>query len=245
MLEFSDRRTRGRECTLTAMRTTPVEQSTNPIPPRAPSPPPTVSQYLTRPQLLPPSLPTPNHRPTPSRRYALRGLLARLDAGLPVHGFPLVGDQRQHDKDSNVKDSLSNGSTASAASATATPARMSPPSASVLETARLLTLSDPQSSGFNSNEARDDGGSWGFQKFILVSEFEQGERSLDSLMGRLITVRWGMGRRRLLERRRSLRACSVDGNGLVGSVGIPILFCFHFFPFSLHVQGPVFVVRAC
>lgn len=75
--------------------------------------------------------------------------------------------------------------------------RMSPPTASVMETAKLLTLSDHgpasrRSSGGGGGAQgvlRDDDGAWDLQKALLMSDFQPEDRNLDSLMRRLVEVK--------------------------------------------------------
>lgn len=65
-----------------------------------------------------------------------------------------------------------------------------------METARLLTLSGHEPalrrSGGGGGGAQgvlhDDDGAWDLQKALLMSDFQQEDRNLDSLMGRLVEV---------------------------------------------------------
>lgn len=103
-------------------------------------------------------------------RYALRGLLARLEAGLPA--------------DVNEKEIPADGE-----GVNGTGGRLSPPSRSPSDIAQLLTLSlGNQSSTETGALVAGDDETWGFQKSLLLAEYVEEDRGLNTLLEKLIAV---------------------------------------------------------
>ena len=114
------------------------------------------------------------------RRYALRGLLARLEeSGQATNRFSLDGP-------SNTWGGDGGGVT-----------RMPPPAGNALETASLLTLQGsppPDAGGGRGGGAGRGGlgvedGAWELQRQLLMTEYGEGERGVVGLLEKLIAVR--------------------------------------------------------
>lgn len=124
-------------------------------------------------------------------RYALRGLLARLEAGLPA-------------------DLMTAGSSGDPVRCEG--GRMAPPSDNAVDIARLLTLrsecSPSLEGGTGAEEGDGDGGGedWEFQRSLLMAEFDEGDRELGTLLSLLVSVSRGHGVHGLFPR----HACGWD-----------------------------------
>lgn len=115
------------------------------------------------------------------RRYALRGLLARLEeSGQATNRFSLDGPSTPWGGDGGGV------------------GRMPPPAGNALETASLLTLQRSPPSG-DAGGGRGGGagrgglgvedGAWELQRKLLMTEYGEGERGVVGLLEKLIAVR--------------------------------------------------------
>lgn len=119
-------------------------------------------------------------------RYALRGLLTRLEGSSPASSFNRIF------LDCNL--TAANPRGGETANGISGVGRMPPPVGNALETARLLTLKIPPPISLgvvkegSTTGADDEDGAWELQRKLVASEFGEGGRSLDSLMEELIKV---------------------------------------------------------
>ncbi|CAN0072560.1 unnamed protein product [Ectocarpus sp. 12 AP-2014] len=109
------------------------------------------------------------------RRYALRGLLSRLEEQSGTDRFLLEGPAKPAWGNGDGNDGGGVG-------------RMPPPVGNALETARLLTLEQPQQQQPAWSSVGGDDGGWELQKSLLVSEFGEEERGFVDLMEKLIAI---------------------------------------------------------
>ncbi|CAM9609889.1 unnamed protein product [Laminaria digitata] len=108
------------------------------------------------------------------RRYALRGLLARLEeSGQATNRFSLDGPSNTWGGDGGGV------------------ARMPPPAGNALETASLLTLQGsppPLGAGVGRGGLGLEDGAWELQRKLLMAEYGEGERGVIGLLEKLIVI---------------------------------------------------------
>lgn len=93
-------------------------------------------------------------------------------------------------KGESVPDSVAGGAVGTGMGTGGGAGRMSPPVGNIKEAAQLLMMDPDRSSTADTGAAGagGDGGVWEFQRSLLLEEYAEGEREVETLLGDLVAV---------------------------------------------------------